>query len=49
MKINNNGTLVRDFIPAKNASGVVGMYDTVSGQFFTNQGSGDFIAGPGAE
>ena len=49
MKIYNNGTLVRDFIPAKNASGVVGMYDTVSGQFFTNQGSGDFIAGPGAE
>ena len=44
--IKDNGVLVRDFIPAKNSSGVVGMYDTVSGQFFTKQGTGDFIAGP---
>ena len=44
-KIYNNGTLIRNFVPAKNASGVVGMYDTVSGQFFTNQGEGSFIAG----
>ena len=34
------------FIPAKNASNVIGMYDLVSGQFFTNQGTGNFIAGP---
>ena len=44
--IKDNGVLVRDFIPAKNSSGVVGMYDTVSGQFFTKQGTGDFTAGP---
>ena len=43
---NANDVLVRDMIPAKNASGVVGMYDMVSDQFFTNQGTGDFVAGP---
>jgi len=45
-KIWQNGTLVRDFVPAKNSSGVIGMYDTVSGEFFTNKGSGTFAAGP---
>ena len=49
MKIYNNGTLVRDFVPAKNASGAIGMYDLVSGEFFTNRGSGSFIAGPVVE
>ncbi|MBP9999437.1 MAG: hypothetical protein KBT14_01935 [Proteobacteria bacterium] len=42
----SSDNLVRDFVPAKNASGVVGMYDTISGTFFTNQGTGSFIAGP---
>ncbi len=46
VKLSKNGSLVRDFVPAKNSSGVVGMYDTVSGQFFTNAGSGTFVAGP---
>ncbi|MBQ9540546.1 MAG: hypothetical protein IJU89_03930 [Alphaproteobacteria bacterium] len=41
----DNNNLVRNLIPAKNASGVVGMYDTVSGTFFTNAGTGEFIAG----
>ena len=44
-KLWDNGTLVRDFVPAKNSSGVVGMYDTVSGTFFENAGTGEFIAG----
>ena len=45
--IKDNGALVRNFIPAKrNSDNVLGMYDTVSGQFFTNQGSGAFAAGP---
>ena len=44
-KLWDNGTLVRDFVPAKDASGVVGMFDTVSGTFFTNAGTGEFIAG----
>ena len=41
-----NGILVRSLVPAKNSSNVIGMYDTVSGTFFTNQGTGDFTAGP---
>lgn len=41
-----NNVLVRNFIPAKNSSNVVGMYDTVSKTFFTNAGSGTFTEGP---
>lgn len=41
-----NGTLVRDFVPCKNASGAVGLYDTVKGQFYANAGTGTFAAGP---
>ena len=48
-KMYNNNTLTQHLVPAKNSSGVVGMYDTVSGEFFTNKGSGSFIAGPVAE
>ena len=41
-----NDELVQYFIPAKrNSDSAIGMYDTVSGQFFTNQGTGEFIAG----
>ncbi len=39
-------TLVANFVPAKNSSGVVGMYDTVGGQFYTSRGTGEFTAGP---
>ncbi|MBO4582756.1 MAG: hypothetical protein J5714_01710, partial [Alphaproteobacteria bacterium] len=47
LKLWNNGTLVRNFVPAKNSSNVVGMYDTVSGTFFTNAATSgdDFTAG----
>ena len=45
-KIWDNDTLVRNFVPAKNASGAVGMYDTVNNRFYTNAGTGEFIAGP---
>lgn len=44
--IYDNGTLIRDFVPCKNASGVVGMYDTVNNVFYGNSGSGAFTAGP---
>ncbi|MBQ3933453.1 MAG: hypothetical protein II653_06835, partial [Lachnospiraceae bacterium] len=44
----DNGVLVCNFIPCKNASNVIGMFDLVSGQFFTNAGTGNFIAGPDA-
>lgn len=41
-----NNALVGDFIPAiRNSDNVVGMYDTVSGTFFENQGTGVFVAG----
>ena len=45
-QIYDNGTLVRDFIPCKNASGVVGMWDDVNNTFYSNAGSGTFTAGP---
>ena len=45
-KITQDGVVVRDFVPAKDASGVACMYDKVSGTFFYNAGSGNFTAGP---
>lgn len=44
-KIYDNGTLVRDYIPCKNAGGTAGLYDTVNGVFYQNSGSGTFIEG----
>ena len=40
-----NNVLVRDLIPCKNSSNVVGMYDTVNGVFYQNAGTGTFTAG----
>ena len=41
------GTIVGKFIPCRRKSdNKPGMYDTVSGEFFTNQGTGEFICGP---
>ena len=45
-KIYRDGTLVRDFVPAKDDNGVTCMYDKISNQYFYNRGSGDFIPGP---
>lgn len=45
--LNINNILVRNMIPARrNSDNVLGMYDTVTNTFFTNSGSGTFIAGP---
>lgn len=44
-KIWENGVLVRNMIPCKNPSNVAGLYDTVNGAFYTNAGTGSFIAG----
>lgn len=42
-KLYDNGTLVRDFIPARrNRDQAVGLYDNVSKTFFTNAGTGVF-------
>ena len=47
VKISNNAEIVRNYVPAKrNSDNVIGMYDKVTNTFFTNQGSGTFIAGP---
>ena len=48
-KIYNNGALVRDFVPCKNASGTVGLYDLVNGVFYANAGTGVFTAGAEVE
>lgn len=45
-QIYDNGALVRNFVPCKNSSGAVGLYDTVEKQFYTNAGTGTFTAGP---
>lgn len=44
-KVYVGGTLVRDFIPCKNPSGTVGLYDLVGGEFYGNSGTGAFTAG----
>lgn len=45
-RIFDNESLIRDFVPCKNAGGAVGLYDTVEGQFYANAGTGTFTAGP---
>ena len=45
-RIFDNESLIRDFAPCKNASGVIGLYDTVGRQFYANAGTGTFTAGP---
>ena len=44
--IYNENTMVREFVPCKNVSGAVGLYDLVDAKFFGNSGSGAFTAGP---
>lgn len=44
-QIYDNGTLVLDFVPCKNPSNAIGLYDLVNGQFYGNSGTGSFTAG----
>ena len=44
-KIYDNGTLVRDFIPCKNANGTLGLWDNVNSVFYANAGKGTFSTG----
>lgn len=46
MQIYTDDTLMRDYIPCKNANGVVGLWDDVWSVFYPNSGSGNFTAGP---
>lgn len=45
-KIYDNGTLIRDYRPAKDPSGAVCLYDQVTRQYVYNAGTGVFTAGP---
>lgn len=45
-KIYDNGTLIRDYIPALDENNVAALWDKVSQAFFYNQGTGSFTAGP---
>lgn len=45
-KIYDNGTLIRDYVPCKNSSGTIGLYDLVNSTFSTNSTGNSFIAGP---
>lgn len=45
-KLSKDGNIVRNFIPCfRNSDNEVGMYDIVNNVFYTNIGTGDFIAG----
>ena len=44
-KVYDNGTLIRDFIPCKNASGTIGLWDNVNSVFYANAGTGTFSTG----
>lgn len=42
-KIYENGTLIRDFIPCKDKNGTVCLWDAVTGVYYYNQGTGQFL------
>ncbi len=44
-KMFDNNALVRSFVPAKNSSGTVGLYDLVGQKFYTDAAGGKFTAG----
>ena len=44
-KVKKAEVLIHNLIPCKNANNVAGLYNLVSGQFLTNAGTGDFVAG----
>ena len=45
-KLYNADDTIKELIPAKNSNDVVGLYDIINNVFFTNDGTGSFIAGP---
>ena len=46
LKLTEEATVKYNFVPCYNInSGVIGLYDTVNGQFYVNQGSGTFKKG----
>lgn len=46
LTVKENDSIVADFVPCyRKSDGEIGMYDTVSKTFFTNQGTGTFLKG----
>lgn len=45
-QIYDNGTLVHEYLPAKDTGGVICMYDNVEKEYIYNAGTGEFLAGP---
>lgn len=45
-QIYDNGNLIRDFVPCIDPTETVGLYDVVGAKFYSNAGTGVFIAGP---
>lgn len=46
LKVSDAGVLLGDFIPCyRKSDSVAGMYDLVSGTFYTNSGTGEFVVG----
>lgn len=44
-KIYDNDTLVRDFVPVIDSSGIPCLYDKVEDKFYYNEGTGEFLYG----
>lgn len=44
-QIYDNGTLIRDYVPVVNKSGIAGLYDKVNNTFYSSASSTAFIAG----
>lgn len=48
-QVYDNGTLIRDLVPAlRTSDGAIGLYDLENGVFYANAGTGTFVAGPAA-
>lgn len=48
-QIYDNDTLILDYVPCKNETGTIGLYDVSNGVFYENAGTGSFTAGPEVE
>lgn len=44
-QIYDNGTLIRDYIPALRSDGIAGLYDVVNDTFYASNGTSDFLYG----
>ena len=46
LKLSKEGVMVRDFVPCyRRSDGVAGLYDRITGTFYTNAGTGSFTVG----